>query len=74
MTIIATESARASTVESSVTWSEVEEGFWVGNDSGEFLGTIESRGGGFSAYDSTRHHLGEFAGIERAQAEIIARH
>ncbi|WP_251446637.1 MULTISPECIES: hypothetical protein [unclassified Microbacterium] len=51
-------------------WVQVESGFWAGNRTGEFLGTIEARGSGFVAMDSAHRFLGSYAEFEAARDAI----
>jgi len=68
MTMIAVGPVRTDPAGREPTWSEVEPGFWAGNDAGEFLGTIEARGNRYVAFDAVHRHLGEFATLALAQA------
>ena len=47
-------------------WHEVEPGFWVGNDRGGFLGTVEVEGARYFARDSSRRYLGEYRSLAEA--------
>ncbi|MBL3687640.1 hypothetical protein D3248_11850 [Leucobacter zeae] len=68
MTMIDVGPVRADAEGRAPTWSEVEPGFWAGNDAGEFLGTIEARGDRYAAFDPLHRHLGEYATLAQAQA------
>ncbi len=67
MTLIVADRYRPESAVRPPAWTEVEPGFWAGNDAGEFLGTIESRNGRFVAFDAVHRHLGEFATLAQAQ-------
>ncbi|WP_442574220.1 hypothetical protein ACSBPH_10115 [Microbacterium sp. F51-2R] len=54
-------------------WHEVDEGFWVANTDGAFLGTIELIGSGrYFARDATRSYVGEYPTLDLAQAAVGA--
>ncbi len=52
------------------TWHEVEKGFWVGNTSGRFLGTVEDAGSGFIARDETGARVGTYPDAAEARAAL----
>lgn len=54
-------------------WHEVDDGFWVANTDGAFLGTIELIGSGrFFARDATRSYVGEYPTLALAQTAVGA--
>ncbi|MBN9180923.1 MAG: hypothetical protein J0J00_10345 [Microbacterium sp.] len=55
-------------------WHEVEDGFWVGNTEGRFLGTIERHDPDrFFARDEMRSYVGEFRSLAEARRAIAER-
>lgn len=52
-------------------WHEVDAGFWVGNGSGRFFGSVERRGDVYLARDMTSAFVGEYTTLEHAQEAII---
>lgn len=55
-----------------VTWATVEDGFYVGSRTGEFLGYIDrTRSGSFDAFDLVSRKVGTFSALERAMAALI---
>ena len=56
-------------------WHEVDSGFWVGNTSAGFLGSVERLGRGrYLARDELSRTLGEFIGLSHARDAVVARH
>jgi hypothetical protein len=54
-------------------WHEVEEGFWVANADGMFVGTIEChKPDRFFARNATRAYVGEYATFEAAKTAVMA--
>lgn len=52
-------------------WRKVEDGFWVGNDAGTFVGTIESHGvDRYFARSATRTYIGEYSSLASAMAAV----
>lgn len=52
-------------------WSQVDDGFYVANRGGQFVGYIDTRpGGSFVAFDGTSALLGEFATLTTAQQAV----
>lgn len=70
MTMMITEPDRTAEVRGSTLWVEVEPGFWAGNRTGEFVGTIESHRAGFIAFDSTHRALGTFSSFVAAREAV----
>src|SRR6478752_1617135 len=65
--------ARHEVDEVQASWHEVDEGFWVANTDGAFLGTIELIGSGrFFARNATRSYVGEYPTLALAQAAVGA--
>ena len=55
-------------------WHMVEDGFWVGNARGMFLGTIERRARGrFLARNATSSCIGEHRSLAAAEAAVVER-
>jgi hypothetical protein len=53
-------------------WHEVDEGFWVGNTDGRFLGTIERHGRDrYFARDAVRAYVGEYRTLAAARTAIV---
>lgn len=54
-------------------WVEVEPGFHVGNERGQFLGSVQAgEGGGFTAFDARSEFLGGFEQLDHAKAAVVA--
>lgn len=54
-------------------WHQVEEGFWVGNADGVFLGTIEQHAEDrFFARNATRAYVGEYRTVDTAIDAVMA--
>jgi len=64
-------SSAASPGRSSIQWTIVQAGLWVGKANGEFAGMIESAPGeGFSASTRLAENLGTFPSVEAAKASF----
>ena len=65
--------ARLDAVGADASWHMVEEGFWVGNVRGMFLGTIEHHDPNrFFAREATRAYVGEYRSLSAAKAAVMA--
>ncbi len=57
--------------ESTIEWTAVQSGLWVGKADGEFAGMVEAQWGkGFVATTNLAKTLGVFATVEEAQASF----
>ncbi|MBX3100398.1 MAG: hypothetical protein KF761_12565 [Salinibacterium sp.] len=64
-------STEASLARSSIQWTIVQAGLWVGKANGEFAGMIEAHGdAGFSATTHRAKYLGSFPTVEAAKASF----
>ena len=64
-------SAGSPAARSTIQWTAVQAGLWVGKINGEFAGMIEARWGeGFSATTRLAKHLGTFATVDEAKASF----
>jgi hypothetical protein len=51
-------------------WTEVEEGFHVGNRGGEYAGSVSKVEDGFVAFDGIGTPVGRFPTVEQARASV----
>lgn len=73
MTMVDGGAAAAVTLDEA-SWHMVEDGFWVGNARGMFLGTIERvRPGRFLARSETSSCIGEHRSLAAAEAAVMER-
>lgn len=54
-------------------WTQVESDFWVGQEHGSFLGSVERQSGRYFARDAQRAYLGEYPSLAAATRAIGAR-
>jgi len=70
MTVI----APTTPVERAVLWQKVDRDFWVGNQKGTFLGTIERNAAGeYIARDSVAAEVGVYRSLHDARAAVTVR-
>jgi hypothetical protein len=55
---------------SPVVWACVEDGFYVGNVGGEFVGYVDTHPDGHHAFDELAHPLGVFDSLAAAMARL----
>ena len=75
MTMVERVAGRIREDRSIATWHEVDSGFWVGNASGGFLGSVERLGRArYLARDEFSRPLGEYVGLSYARGAVVERH
>ncbi|MFF2631833.1 hypothetical protein ACFVR6_02995 [Microbacterium sp. NPDC058021] len=67
------DTAPSTEVRSAAAWFEVEQGFWVANTGGQYLGAVErERWGGFCALDETGARIGWFPSLAAARDAVVS--
>jgi len=73
MTMVDSGTRQDAAIAESASWHLVDEGFWVGNAGGMFLGTIEQHGATrFFARNATRSYVGEYRSLGAASAAVMS--
>lgn len=55
-----------------VTWSQVDEGFYIGSRFGDFVGYIDrAQDGAYTAFDLSSGVVGSFAALSQAMAALV---